>query len=140
MRHQKCCFVDQSFGLYSVLLLVKSRRLPRIRRIIAKRSGEERIDHTFGSCGTCDWVKGGGESLIRILGSVCLFASQLCGYDVKSRIEAIVRLGGGVAGFLLWGIFICRIFLLESNKGCPLCFPLYFVRCLLLCGMVIGCT
>lgn len=40
----------------------------------------------------CDWVKGGGESLIRILESVCLFASQLYGYDVKSRIEAIVRL------------------------------------------------
>lgn len=120
MRHQKCCFVDQSFGLYSVLLLVKSRRLPRIRRIIAKRSGEERIDHTFGSCGTCDWVKGGGgESLIRILeASVCLQASCVV-MTLNPELRLLCDCEGGVAGFLLWGIFICRIFLLESNKGCP---------------------
>lgn len=120
MRHQNRCFVDQLFGLYSVLLLVKSRRLPRIRRIIAKRSGEERIDHTFGSCGTCDWVKGGGgESLIRILeASVCLQASCVV-MTLNPELRLLCDCEGGVAGFLLWGIFICRIFLLESNKGCP---------------------
>ena len=42
---------------------------------MAKRSGEERIDHTFGQCGRA-MGKGWGESLIRILeASVCLQAS-----------------------------------------------------------------
>lgn len=49
MRHQKCCFVDQSFGLYSVLLLVKSRRLPlQPWDVMEKRNGEGWIDNTFG--------------------------------------------------------------------------------------------
>lgn len=131
MRHQKCCFVDQSFGLYSVLLLVKSRRLPRIRRIIAKRSGEERIDHTFGSCGTCDWVKGGGgESLIRILeASVCLQASCVV-MTLNPELRLLCDCEGAwqasCYGAYLFAGFSC----LRAIRGVHEAFPfILFVAC-----------